>query len=67
MPHYYFHLEDGQILLDDTGVELLDRRVVWLAVLRNPLLRLHHNPREDVSRELLAGGTAFLDDLLLER
>jgi hypothetical protein len=24
MPRYYFHLEDGQVLLDDTGLELRD-------------------------------------------
>jgi hypothetical protein len=24
MPRYYFHLEDGQRLLDDTGLDLLD-------------------------------------------
>jgi hypothetical protein len=24
MTHYYFHLENGQTLLDDTGVELRD-------------------------------------------
>jgi hypothetical protein len=24
MAHYYFHLENGEILLDDTGVELRD-------------------------------------------
>jgi hypothetical protein len=24
MPRYYFHLEDGQVVLDDTGLELCD-------------------------------------------
>jgi hypothetical protein len=24
MAHYYFHLENGETLLDDTGVELRD-------------------------------------------
>jgi uncharacterized protein DUF6894 len=34
MPHYYFHLENGQILLDDTGLELRD-----IAVAQNEALR----------------------------
>jgi hypothetical protein len=24
MPHFYFHVEDGETVLDDTGVELRD-------------------------------------------
>jgi len=34
MTHYYFHLENGQTLLDDTGVELRD-----IAAARNQALR----------------------------
>jgi hypothetical protein len=34
MTHYYFHLENGQTLLDDTGVELRD-----IAAAQNEALR----------------------------
>jgi len=34
MPRYYFHLEDGQHLLDDTGLDLLD-----IAAAQNEALR----------------------------
>jgi hypothetical protein len=34
MPNYYFHLENGQTLLDDIGVELRD-----IAAARNQALR----------------------------
>jgi hypothetical protein len=34
MPNYYFHLENGQTLLDDTGVELRD-----IAAAQNKALR----------------------------
>jgi hypothetical protein len=34
MPHYYFHLENGQILLDDAGLELRD-----IAAAQNNALR----------------------------
>ena len=34
MPNYYFHLENGQTLLDDTGVELRD-----IAAAQNQALR----------------------------
>jgi uncharacterized protein DUF6894 len=34
MQRYYFHLENGQILLDDTGVELRD-----IAAAQNQALR----------------------------
>jgi hypothetical protein len=50
MAHYYFHLENGQILLDDTGLELRD-----IAVAQNEALR--------ASGEILragAGATATL-------
>ena len=34
MPRYYFHLEDGRHLLDDTGLDLLD-----IAAAQNEALR----------------------------
>jgi hypothetical protein len=34
MPNYYFHLENGQILLDDTGVELRDIAAAQIQALR---------------------------------
>jgi hypothetical protein len=43
MPRYYFHLEDGQVLLDDTGSELGD-----VAAAQNEALR--------ASGDLLRGG-----------
>jgi len=45
MPRYYFHLEDGQVLLDDTGSELGD-----VAAAQNEALR--------ASGDLLRGGRA---------
>jgi len=43
MPHYYFHLEDGQLLLDDAGLNLPD-----IAAVRNEAVR--------ASGDLLKGG-----------
>ena len=43
MPRYYFHLEDGQRLLDDTGLDLAD-----IAAVQNEAVR--------TSAELLRGG-----------
>jgi hypothetical protein len=34
MQRYYFHLENGQILLDDTGVELRDIATAEIQALR---------------------------------
>jgi hypothetical protein len=42
MPRYYFHLEDGQLLLDDTGLDLAD-----VAAVQNEAVR--------ASAELLKG------------
>jgi hypothetical protein len=43
MPHYYFHLQNGEILLDDAGLELRD-----IAAAQNEALR--------VSGDLIKGG-----------
>ena len=59
MPRYYFHLEDGQCLLDENGLDLPD-----IVAVQDEALRTSGNfsGGEDEARSLEWGSLAIVGD-----